>query len=261
MEDKIKSMGGRIVYNTKVDKIHFEGKTACGIEAGGETVSFDGVIVSQDSLTLKNLIGEAPKDKWILAAKNELPIQTTFAAFGIREDLQDKPYAFAFDEDITVGGIQYDSIELTNYARYPSYAPPGCSSLTCMFTGDSYDYWKEHKNNGTYDDEKQKLASELQQLLEKNIPSLKDKIEVINIATPLTYERYTGSHKGTWMTVLLKNKLTGILPKSISAAHKHLYYAGFRVKAPGGLPVALLSGFKAAQYACRDFKMVFEGKC
>ena len=258
MEDKIKSLGGRMVFNTKVDKVIFDGKTARGIEIHGEKVFFDAVIITQDLLTVKNLLGSQPKDRWIQAAKYDPPVQTTFAAIGVRDDLRDMPYAFAFDDDISVGGIQYDCITLTNYAEHTNYAPPGCSSLTCSFTGDSYAYWKELKQNGTYEERKQQFADELKLLIEKHMPRLKGKIEVINIATPLTYERYTGSHKGAWMTVLLKNKITS-LPRSLPAAYKRLYFAGFRTKAPGGLPIALLSGYRAAQHVCRDFGMVFEG--
>ena len=262
MEEKIKELGGKIEFSAKVDKVILEGAekpyTARGIEIQGKAIPFDAVIVTQDLLTIQKLFDTPPQDKWIQAAKNAPPVQTTFAAFGIRDDLRDMPYAFALNEDICVGGIQYDNIALTNYAEFTSYAPEGCSTLTCLFTGDSYNYWKERQNDGTYNEQKQLLADELKRLVEKNLPRLKDKIEVINIATPLSYERYAGSYKGAWMTVLEKSARPG-LPRSIPAGYKHLYFAGFRTRAPGGLPVAVLSGFKAAQHVCRDYKMVFEG--
>ncbi|MCL2763339.1 MAG: NAD(P)/FAD-dependent oxidoreductase [Treponema sp.] len=258
MEQKIKALGGRILFNTKVDSVLFDGKTARGITVQGEHIPFDAVIVTQDLLTVQSLLGSQPKDKWIQAAQHDPPVQTTFASIGVREDLRDMPYAFALDGDIHVGGIPYDCITLTNYAEHTSYAPPGCTSLTCSFTGDSYAYWKALKENGTYEEHKQQLADELKRIIEKNMPRLQDKIAVIDIATPLTYERYTGSYKGAWMTVLLKSSKPS-LPRSISAAYKRLYFAGFRTRAPGGLPIALLSGYKAAQYVCRDLGMVFEG--
>ena len=293
MEDKIKALGGKIVFNTKVDKVVFEddvdgigtrdwglgtrdsgigyedsghrtrkaGKerysNCCGVEISGEKILYDAVIVSQDLLTCENLLGKYLNDKWIKAAADDPPVQTTFAAIGVREDLRSMPYAFAFDEKINIGGIEYDDITLTNYAEHTSYAPPGCSALTCMFTGDNYDYWKKQKENGTYEQVKQELAENLRCIIEKHMPHLIDKIEVINIATPLTYERYAGSFKGAWMTVLLKQKIPS-LPKCKSAAYERLYFVGFRTKAPGGLPIAMLSGYKAAQHICRDFGMVFE---
>jgi len=257
MEDKIKTMGGKILFNKKVDKVIFDGKTAQGIEIQGEKILYDAVIITQDLLTVKDLLDKQPKDKWIKDAENDPPVQTTFACIGVSDDLSDMPYAFAIDHDINVGGIQYNCVKLTNYSEHKSYAPSGCTSLTIRFTGDSYAFWKEHKKNGTYEEQKDLLAAELKKIIENNLPRLKDKIEVINIATPLTYERYTGSYKGAWMTVLLKNK-SASLPRCISSDYKHLYFAGFRTRAPGGLPIAVISGFKAAQYVCRDFGIVFE---
>jgi phytoene dehydrogenase-like protein len=257
MEDKIKSLGGRIIFNTNVDKVIFEGRKACGLEIQGEKFPFNEIIITRDLLSSEELIGRPLKDKWIQAAKNDPPVQTTFTAIGVREDLRDLPYAVIFDWDITVGGIKYDTIPVTNYAGYAGFAPAGCSSLTCKFSGDSYAYWKEQKEKGSYDEKKQQIADELRKFIETRMPRLKDKIDVINIATPLTYERYTGSCKGAWMTVLTKGKATS-LPQSISKSYKNLYFAGFRTKTPGGLPIALLSGFRAAQYACRNNGLIFE---
>jgi len=257
MEDKISALGGRIIFNSKVDRIIFDGKKACGLEIQGEKIPFDAVIVTQDLLTVQDLLGKPPEDKWIQAAAYDPPVQTVFAAIGVREDLRDLPFSFAFDEDITVSGIKYDSIMLNNYAEHTAYAPAGCSSLTCSFTGDSYAYWKTQKENGSYDQKKQALADELSRAIEKNMPRLKGKIDVIDIATPLTYERYTGAYKGAWMTVLLKGKMPS-MPRSKSKNYKNLYFAGFRTKVPGGLPIAMLSGYRAAQYACKDCGMTFE---
>ena len=257
MEDKIRALGGRIIFNTNVDRVIFEGRKACGLEIQGEKFSFDEIIVTRDLLSSEELIGRPLKDGWVQEAKNDPPVLTTFAAIGVREDLRDLPFAFAYDWDITAGGIKYDSIAVTNYAGYAGYAPAGCSSLTCKFFGDSYSYWKEQKENGVYNEKKQQIADDLRKFIETRMPRLKDKIEVINIATPLTYERYTGSCKGAWMTVLAKGKTTS-LPQSISKSCKNLYFAGFRTTRPGGLPVALISGFRAAQYACRNSGLIFE---
>jgi hypothetical protein len=40
---------------------------------------------------------------------------------------------------------------------------------------------------------------------------------------------------------------------------KNVYFAGQRLMAPGGLPVAAETGRKAVQYLCRDTETVFQG--
>ena len=259
MEKKINSMGGRILFNTKVDRVIIENRQARGLEIQGEKFLFDAVIVSQDLLTVDKLLHEMPGDRWVRAAKSNPPIQSTFASIGVRANLTDAPFCFIFDESINAGGIQYDTISIRNYAAHTNYAPSGCTALTSQFIGDSYDFWNDQKQRGTYGEQKQQFADELKCLLEKYMPQLSGKIEILDVATPLSYERYTGAYRGAWMTVMPKDRMSG-LPSVVSSEYKKLYFIGFRTKVPGGLPIALVSGFRAAQYACRDHDMVFEGQ-
>ena len=168
------------------------------------------------------------------------------------------PCSFAIDERINAGGIEYDSLHFNNYSGYTGYSGAGCTALTVSFAGDSYDYWNALRKSGGYDEQKRLLADELSRIVEKHLPRAAEKIEVVNIATPLTYERYTGSHRGAWMTFMDKTSRPA-MPAPVSKDINNLYFAGFRTIVPGGLPVALYSGFRAAQYACRDNGIVFEG--
>ena len=194
------------------------------------------------------------------------------AVYCLRSGLND-PY-FVYDCQGSTVKI-YRDVQIMRKVKVPLFDIPGLKTrnknridiplllnmIPCavqMGRGDSYEYWKKHKENGTYEAHKTQFADTLKQLILKNMPRLRDKIEVINIATPLTYERYTGSYKGAWINVLEKTNKPS-MPRSVSAAYKRLYFAGFRTGTPGGLPVALISGYKAAQYACRDLKAVFEG--
>ena len=88
------------------------------------------------------------------------------------------------------------------------------------------------------------------------MPETKDKVEVCDIATPLTYERYCGNWKGSWMTEMtpsMKMKNYPAVIKGLSG----LYFAGQRMFPPGGLPPALTSGRTAVQYLCKDTGTVF----
>ena len=258
MEDRVRGLGGNIRFNTKVDKVIVKNGTAAGIEAGGEKLFFDGVILAQDTIRAQELFDNPPGDKWLRELENKPSVRCTFAGLGVAADLSALPCSFGIDERIQVGGIEYDLLFFNNYASYPGYAPEGHSALTVSFTGESYEYWDQHRKNGTYDEQKKLLARELTGLIEKNLPQTRGKIEVVNIATPLTYERYTGSDRGAWMTITGKDSKAAAMPAPVSRKIKHLYFAGFRTITPGGLPVAVYSGFRAAQYACRDFGQIFE---
>ena len=78
------------------------------------------------------------------------------------------------------------------------------------------------------------------------------------MATPLTYERYLGSYKGSWMTAMPKGETNRRYPNKPESI-QNLYFAGQRLTTPGGVPVAVTSGRAAAQYLCLDQDMVFQG--
>ncbi|MDR1536463.1 MAG: hypothetical protein LBU32_00390 [Clostridiales bacterium] len=87
-------------------------------------------------------------------------------------------------------------------------------------------------------------------------PQAEGKIEVVRVATPLTYERYTGAYRGSWMGGMSKGDKPQNYPGFLENI-KGVYFAGHRMTTPGGLPVALISGRNAAQMACRQFGAMF----
>lgn len=262
MENKINALGGKILFNTKVDKIIVENNKAKGViineKKEVKAKVYDSIIITVDTISALNLFDNPPRDKWIEDLKTKKPVISTFAGIGVHADLSNLPRTIFIDEKINAGRITNDFWLLRNYSNHRLYAPQGCTALTALFRGADYNFWNEHKQNGTYNEQKELIAAEIKRILENHIPEIKDKIDVINIATPLTYERYTSSHHGAWMTIREKGTKF-VIPKPTCAGIKNICFAGFRTIIPGGLPVALYSGFRAAQYTCRDNNITFEG--
>ena len=92
--------------------------------------------------------------------------------------------------------------------------------------------------------------------LESKISYDEEKLEVIDIATPVTYERYCSSYKGSWMTVWKKGKAKPRIPQKYKGI-KNLYFAGQRIFMCGGLPIAVYSGRRAVQLLCKDLGIIF----
>ncbi len=256
------SLGGSIVYKTPVEKVAVENGVATGVVIAGETVAVDAVIVTRDTLSaIDTLFDEPIHEPWAEKMRAEtVPELDVFIGLGVQADLSDLPAncTFPLEEPIRIGELSYDSIGYNNYAGFAGYAPEGCAALTTVLIGDSYDFWKSCKANGTYEAEKQKLAERFICELEKKYPQIKGKVVVWDVATPLTYERYLGSYKGSWMTITKKgqaNTRYPCKPESIS----NLYFAGQRLITPGGCPVALTTGRTAAQHLCLDTDTVFQG--
>ncbi|WP_305118708.1 phytoene desaturase family protein [Brucepastera parasyntrophica] len=263
MADFFKSLGGEIRYSARVEKIKTEKGMAGGVIADGNFLPADAVIVTADTLTaIDKFFDEPLRDPWMnTMRKKTLLVVNTFISLGIEADLSDKPekMILPLEKPFTYAGVTVSSVTLNNYAAYDGYAPKGASACTVMLGGDTYDYWKQCRDEGTYKKEKEALAKVIIERLSEKLPEIKDKVRVWDVATPLTYERYCGTYRGSWMTILGKRipqTQYPCKPKSFS----NVYFAGQRMYLPGGLPVAVMTGRRAVQYLCRDTGTVFEGK-
>jgi phytoene dehydrogenase-like protein len=257
------ALGGKIYYKKAVSKVAVKDGKAVGIMINNEFIPADAVIVTRDTLTAIDTLFDSPiHEEWTdKMRKNTIPMLDTFISIGVEADLSDLPenLTFVSEEPLMCGGIPESIIYINNYAGFKGYAPEGCTSVTSFFSGDSYDYWKRCKENGTYEAEKQKLAEDFIKLLAKKYPKTESKVAVWDVATPLTYERYLGSYKGSWMTLMGKGGFNTSYPSKPETI-KNVYFASHRLMPPGGLPVALETGRKAVQYLCKDTDTVFQGK-
>ena len=261
MAKYFESLGGNIQYKTKVEKVAVEHGAATGVVIDGQTIQADAVIVTQDTLNaIDQLFDEPIREPWAEQMRRETEVLTdVFIGIGVEADLSDLPLncTFPVSKPIQLGEITYRYIGFNNYAGFAGYAPEGCTTLTSVLMG-GYDFWKNAQANGTYAAEKQKLADTLIREICLKYPKIVGKVAVVDVATPLTYERYLGSYKGSWMTMTRKgqpNRQYPCKPEGI----EHLYFAGQRLTTPGGCPVALTTGRTAAQYLCLDTDTVFQG--
>ena len=263
MAKHFEKLGGKIKYSTKVQKVLVKHGKAIGVVADGEDILADAIVVAVDTLSaIDNLFDEPLHEKWmdIMRDKTRL-ILNSFISLGIEADLSDLPenMVLTLDKPFTYADNEINTIGINNYATFEGYAPEGCTSVTISLIGDTYDYWKNAKENGTYNEEKKRLAEEIIDRLSSKLPQIKDKVVVWDVATPLTYERYCGTYKGSWMSLMGKGQGMISYP-STSEKIACLYFAGQRMQPPGGLPVAAITGRTAAQYLCRDTNTVFQGR-
>ena len=261
MAKYFETLGGCIEYGKFVSRIAIDNNAAQEVIVDGEKKPADAVIVTQDTLCAIDTLFETPlREKWAEdMRKNTMPMLNTFISLGIEADLSEYPESllFSLEKPLICGGIAEEVISFNNYASYKGYAPNGCTALTAIIGGDSYDFWKKCRENGTYGSEKQKLAEAYIKILSEKIPCIEGKVAVWDVATPLTYERYLHSFKGSWMTVMEKGRPVSYPSKPESI--KNIYFAGQRLMVPGGLPIAAGTGRKAIQFLCKDTGTVFQG--
>ena len=270
MLDTFLSLGGKITYSTKVEKIitekiidknKNEKQKVVAIKTDKGEIKCDSVIVTQDTrVAIDNLFEEKIETDWApRMRKNVTGSENVFVALGVKADLSHYPYSMVFPlkEKIEFAENEFSELRIYNYAKYSGFAPEGGTSLTCILLAPYYDYWKKAKLDGTYKEKKDALAQKFIEAVSKFIPEVtKESVEVYDVATPLTYERYCSAYQGSWMSIWKPRTSRFHYPQTIKNL-EGVYFAGQRIMIPGGLPIAVYTGRRAVQLVCRDNDVEF----
>ena len=256
---KFTSLGGKMLYNTRADRIVVENGKAVGVMAGGRRLDADAVIITADTMAIDYLFDTPPKAPWLDEMKKVTgPTMVTFVCLGINANLKQYPERplFKLKDPIRLADRTYEALLVSNYAANPTYSLEGKTAMTVQLPGDTYDFWKKAKDENRYADEKQGIADAVIAAITAQMPEAGGKVEVRDVATPLTYERYCGNWKGSWMTAITPDMKFKTYPAVIKGLDR-VYFAGQRMMPPGGLPSALMTGRAAVQYLCRDTGTLF----
>jgi len=263
MASTFEKLGGKILYKTRADRVIVEHGKAVGVMVGNTRLDADAVIVTADTMQIDHLFETPLKSPWLDKMKSvTLPTMNVLVSLGIDLDLNKYPhrYVFKLQEPIKLDTQTYEFLAINNYAGDPTYSPEGKTALTTMLDGDTYDFWKKAKENGSYAEEKQRIGDTIISALTAQFPEIEGKVEVCDVATPLTYERYCANWKGSWMTEMAPGMgMMKTYPHVIKGLDR-CYFAGHRMMPPGGLPIALMSGRLAVQHLCKDTDTLFVGE-
>jgi phytoene dehydrogenase-like protein len=250
-------LGGILLLNTPVKKVDIQNGKVEGIFTENGAMAADAVIVTQETIAaLDTLFDEPPRDAWLQELRETTtPAVCTYVSLGVRAELPDHMLPeWELETPIAYAG---QTLKTLGFYSHRAYAPEGGTALTAALMTDTYDFWKKAKDEGRYEAEKQTLGEQIVRALCEKYPDCEGKIEVVDIATPLTYERYTGAYKGSWMSIMKPGAKPGLMYPGYCESISGLYFAGHRMMPPGGLPVALASGRTAAQLVCRQFDAAF----
>jgi phytoene dehydrogenase-like protein len=264
MEKRYKELGGKVILNTSAKEIVIENNKATGVHfSDGTTIKADYVIAANDvRVTFDELLKGKYRDEQFEMRYNNsadygLP-SSIQVAFGVSADMSSYPTTMVFGtESYEIAGKQLEGMGIKNYAYESSFAPEGCTVVTSMInqTDKDYIYWERlSKDKAAYKNEKQRIANLLQVRIEKRFPELKGKLTVLDVATPMTYHRYTGAHHGAWMAFMMTPKSKSMMHSGKIKGLKNCYLTGQWLQPPGGLPVAVTTGKFTVQRICKKEK-------
>jgi len=262
IEKRFCDLGGQIHYRSRVVKILVKDGLAVGVRlADGSEHCADVVISAADGHTTlyEMLEGKYLGDEQRQAYAS-MPIFDPIiqVSFGVDRDLSDQPHmvTYLLDQPFTVAGEERRRLGVKNYNYDPTLAPVGKSVIEVMFDS-NYAYWKNLAGEPErYEAEKKDVAICVLSQLEKIYPGLTGQVEVVDVATPLTYERYTGNWKGSmegWLitTQSMDNVLAGKKMSRTLPGLENFYQIGQWVEPGGGLPPAATSAREVIQMICK----------
>jgi phytoene dehydrogenase-like protein len=284
IERRYLDLGGEIHYNDRVVKILTEadpsgrGDRAVGVRLepppgrpgapaarSGAEHRADAVVSAADGRTtiFDMLEGKYVNDK-IRGYYKELPLfpPLVHIAVGVARTFDDVASSiegtnFPLDEPVTIAGRQLTRLPVQIYNFDPTLAPEGKTVLRVMLTTE-YEYWKKLKpDRERYRAEKEQIAETVIAQLDRRYPGLAEQVEMVDVATPTTFERYTGNWKGNHQGWLPSTENFGLSMEKTLPGLKDFYMAGQWVQPPGGLPMAAISGRYVTQIICKADKRPF----
>lgn len=267
MEKKYLSLGGTLKKNCSVKDILVENGVAKGVLLeNGMALYGDYVIASCDpKVTLDHLLKGAYFDKKLKRMydnpKDYILASSIYISLGIEANLEAHPRTeWLSVPPFTFHTQTVNHLAFTTYHYEPSFAPEGKTLITVpinVFGKESYDYWANlYQDQPKYKEEKQRIGEAVIQGLESHYPKLLGKIELLDVATPITYTRYANAHQGAYMPffMTINSKMMFNHNGKIKGL-KNCYLSGQWIAMGGGLPGALMTGKETIQRICKKEKV------
>ena len=120
-----------------------------------------------------------------------------------------------------------------------------------------YYWWKEKRKKGEYNATKDRVAKDMLNIFINRFPELEGKVEIIDVITPLTYQRYLNGRHGSFQGFVQTYKAKALMDKGVIKNLKNFFLSGQWLLRSGGLPPALITGKFTAQRICKRDKIKF----
>lgn len=274
------ALGGQIRYRASVREILTEDLTSMAVQeiartdgkttpitqrangvrlADGSEIHADLVISAADGhSTIFDLLGGRFVDETIKEYYANLPLSKSIVqvALGVSMDFSEEPpsVSLALPEPLVVDTIAQERLVLKHYCFDPTMAPKGKSVLTVWLEADPM-YWKRlYAQREEYAAAKQRAADLVITALERRYPGLKAAVEMIDVATPATYERYTANWHGAFAGwAMTTRKMSMMMGKTMSKSLPGLadfYMIGQWVEPGGNVELSAASGRDVLKDIC-----------
>jgi len=266
IEKKYLSCGGKIHYNSRVRKVIVQDNSAVGLELGDDQKRFfDRVVSAADGKgTIYDLLDGMYVDKTIKRqyGNGDLNPSKIQLSLGVKNTFPNWPRTVkvVLPAPYTISdGSKFDSFDVLIYNDVEGFAPDNCTLLVIQLDTKNGDYWSDLRDADRvqYLKAKEAVGASLIDMLGKRIDGIENNIEMVDVATPATYARFTGNWRGSaqgWSNenIFRPNPFRKQLP-----GLKGFFMVGQWVEPGGGVPNVFRSGRDLAQIICKMDKRQF----
>ena len=263
-------LGGTIHYCKKVVKILTDNNHACGVELEDVTQhKADFVVSNADGRkTIMQMLEGRYINKKIARYCEPNPDKdlewSVMVFLGVKRDLSAYPPALIMflDKPVDICGYTCNHLDLQTYGFDTSMAPAGKSVIKVeLFSKISY-FSRLYNDKEAYQSEKNKIAEQVITLLEKQLPGIRQDIEVIDVVTLHTWERYMGGSQGwfNWPNkkFSIPGDVFGLDNRFTLPRLKNFYLAGQWATSAGALLLNAISGKTVVQKICKQCGIKFK---
>jgi phytoene dehydrogenase-like protein len=262
MADRYHKLGGDLLLQNRVKRILVENNHAVGVElADGTVINADYIISAADGhSTLYDMLEGKYLTPQLENAYKNWEVFSPFVqiAFGVNDKISsDASVIFYYKDNFSIGPVKlkngYSILNQTE--KDPTLSPKGKTVLILRFDC-SWDQW-ENMTKEEHSGIKEMIREKGMNLLEKHYPGISQKVEVVDVSTPVTSVKFTGVWKGAYEGFLptgnmVKKTLNNTIPQL-----KSFYMAGQWLFPGGGIPPAAQSGKWVIQQICKERKVKF----
>lgn len=263
------ALGGEIHCNARVDRILVQASSgrgrrrdrAVGVRLQDGTEHHSDIVISaaDGHRTIFDLLEGRYVDDSVRSYYRDLPLAASVVkvSLGVARDMSSEPSTvdFPLRQPIMVGNIVHDRLVLKHYSFDPTMAPAGKSALGVWCEAD-YDYWKNLRaDRDQYRATKQKVAEQVIAAVDERYPGLGAAIEVVDVATPVSYERATanwrGAYSGWALTMRKQNMIMGQGMDKTLPGLDGFYMIGQWVEPGGSVDFSAAAGRDVIKDICR----------
>ena len=251
--------GGTIHLNSPVSQVVVEGRKAKGIllEGKEELIEADYVVISTDTFeTFNKLLPNAKMPRFFSERYSQKKGYALVSAFQISlaADINMSSYPRMSDflvEPFEIAKKTVKNFAVRNYSFDKTLSSDNRTLLTILLPTNeaTYDYL-ESLSQEEYQKVKREVGERFLRLTSKHMGIGLDHLSLLDVATPLTYARYTNAYKGAYMSFVTTKHAKGLMGKTILKGYDNLLLGGQWLMPPGGLPIAIMIGKHAAYNLC-----------